>query len=382
MSRTPRRLAAPLAVALLLAGCSGSAQPTVEPTPVLVPSVSPAGEQAGRVPWDKPLAITVTNGTLRAINVRDPDGLPVEGSFSNTGWRSAASQVLPDSTYQGNAVVVDAAGRAKTIALALRTALPAHTLHAVLSPGDGKVVGVGMPVIATLDQRITSPADRALIESRLTVTSDPPVVGAWRWMSPSELHYRGPDYWAAGSTISARANLERLQLSEGTWGSGDATTSYTIGRRLIATVDVATKLMDVVQDGKLLRTVKVSTGRDKYPTKGGVHLVLEKTKLKIMDSATVGIPRKSPDGYYEKVPNSVRISYGGAFVHSADWSVRDQGVRNVSHGCVNISPADAAWFFDLVKRGDVVDIIHANAPPKLSDPGMSDWNIPFSSWHQ
>jgi hypothetical protein len=55
-------------------------------------------------------------------------------------------------------------------------------------------------------------------------------------------------------------------------------------------------------------------------------------------------------------------------------------VRNVSHGCVNISPADAAWFFDLVKRGDVVDIKNAKAPPLLSDPGMSDWNIPFSSW--
>jgi hypothetical protein len=47
---------------------------------------------------------------------------------------------------------------------------------------------------------------------------------------------------------------------------------------------------------------------------------------------------------------------------------------------VNISPSDAAWFFDLVKRGDVVNIVHAKAPPLKSDPGMSDWNIPFSQW--
>jgi lipoprotein-anchoring transpeptidase ErfK/SrfK len=153
-----------------------------------------------------------------------------------------------------------------------------------------------------------------------------------------------------------------------------------VGSRVISVVDVAAKRMTVTVDGKLVRTLKVSTGRDKYPTRGGVHLVLEKVKVEIMDSATVGIPRNAPDGYYEKVPNSVRISYGGAFVHSASWSVRDQGVRNVSHGCVNISPSDAAWFFDLVKRGDVVDIIHAKAPPLLSDPGMSDWSIPFSKW--
>ena len=380
MTTAYRRLLAALVAVLLMTACSGSDQPSTPAAPVIEPVLAPTGQTAGRVPWDKPLGLTVANGTLRAVSVVDPDGQPVEGSLSADGWRSSTAQLLPDSTYQVNAVVVDSAGHAKTVPLRAVTAPPDRSLHAVLSPGDGKVVGVGMPVILTLDHPITSLADRAAIENRLTVTTVPAITGAWRWMSPSELHYRGPDYWPAGTQITARADLRRLQLSKGTWGFGDATTDYTIGRRLIATVDVTKHVMDVVQDGKLLRTVKVSTGRDKYPTKGGVHLVLEKTKLKIMDSATVGIPRKSPDGYYEKVPNSVRISYGGAFVHSADWSVRDQGVRNVSHGCVNISPADAAWFFDLVVRGDVVDIIHSSAPPKLSDPGMSDWNIPFTSW--
>ena len=161
-------------------------------------------------------------------------------------------------------------------------------------------------------------------------------------MSPTELHYRGPAFWKHGTSITVQANLTRLRLSDGVWGSGVRSTTYTIGASMISTVDVATHTMTVVQNGTLLRTVKVSTGRAKYPTKGGVHLVLEKTKLKVMDSATVGIPRNSPAGYYEKVPFSVRISYSGEFVHSAGWSVRDQGVRNVSHGCVNISPADAS----------------------------------------
>ena len=223
-------------------------------------------------------------------------------------------------------------------------------------------------------------ADRALVVVRLAVATSPRVAGAWRWMSPTELHYRGPSYWAAGTKIKAHVNFTRLHLSDGAWGQGTRDTSYSIGKAVISTVDVAKHIMTVMIDGKLVRTVKVSTGRDKYPTKGGVHLVLEKTKLKTMDSATVCIPRKSPGGYYQKVPNSVRISYSGEFVHSAGWSVRDQGVRNVSHGCVNVSPADSAWFFDLVKRGDVVDVIHASARPKLSDPGMSDWNIPFASW--
>ena len=386
--RSHRRLiAALLAVAVLLGGGvawaiarPGHSGTPTPPAVVLDPVLETVGTTIGKVPWDKPLGLTVRNGSLRTVSVTDPDGLPFPGEVTDQGWSSAADHLLPSSTYTVLAIVADSEGHTRSVPLTAHTTPPARTLRVVLSPGDGKVVGVGMPVIATLNQTITSQADRAAIEARLTVTAVPPVAGAWRWMSPSELHYRGPDYWAAGSEITAAVDFKRLQLSGGTWGSGQGETHYSIGRKLIATVDVTAHDMKVVQDGVLLRTVKVSTGRDKYPTKGGVHLVLEKTKLKIMDSATVGIPRKSPDGYYEKVPNSVRISYGGAFVHSADWSVRDQGVRNVSHGCVNISPADAAWFFDLVKRGDVVDIIHANAPPKLSDPGMSDWNIPFAEW--
>jgi hypothetical protein len=28
----------------------------------------------------------------------------------------------------------------------------------------------------------------------------------------------------------------------------------------------------------------------------------------------------------------------------------------------------------------VVDVVSSPAPPKLSDPGMSDWNIPWEKW--
>jgi lipoprotein-anchoring transpeptidase ErfK/SrfK len=358
---------------------SPSAVPASDAAPVPTPTLVPQGLRSGAVPWDRPLSVAVSDGILRTVTATDPDGQPVAGTLSSTGWTSEGT-LLPSSTYLLSATVVDKAGKTHQLQLRPRTTAPAHLLKAVLSPGDGNVVGVGMPVIITLNRAVNGHADRQAVVDRLSVTTSRAVTGGWRWMSPTELHYRGPTYWAAGLRISVHADFNRLQLSDGTWGSGVRTTSYSVGAAIISTVDVTKHVMTVTKDGKVLRVVKVSTGRDKYPTKGGVHLVLEKTKLKIMDSATVGIPRNSPDGYYEKVPDSVRISYGGAFVHSAGWSVRDQGVRNVSHGCVNISPADAAWFFNLVKRGDVVNIVHASVGPKLSDPGMSDWNVPFTSW--
>jgi lipoprotein-anchoring transpeptidase ErfK/SrfK len=386
----PAILAGILATVLMAAGAAiwlnphgpqvvHAAETQPVPEPVLT-ALLPSGPRVA-APWDKPLTLSVIDGTLETVSVIDPDGTTLDGAaIDQVSWQSTAQSLLPAATYRITATVVDKAGESRAMTLAVHTTPAARVLHAVLSPGDGSVVGVGMPLAVTLNHPVKSPADRAALVSRLSVVTKPAVQGAWRWMDDNELHYRGPTYWTTGTTITLSSNLRRLQLSDGTWGSGIRRTTFTVGDAMISTVDVAKHVMAIRRNGKLLRIAKVSTGRDKYPTKGGVHIVLEKTRLKIMDSATVGIPRNSPDGYYEKVPFSVRISNGGAFVHAASWSVRSQGVRNVSHGCVNMSPADAEWFFGLAKRGDIVNVINAGVRPVLWDAGMSDWNIPFAEW--
>jgi len=349
------------------------------PEPVLT-VLLPNGPRMA-APWNAPLTLSVRDGRLKTVSVLDANGTELAGSVvDEVSWRSTESVLLPAATYRVTATVLDKVGDPRAMTLVVRTTPASKILHATISPGDGSVVGVGMPLAVTLDRPVTNEADRAAIVQRLNVVTKPAVQGGWRWMDDNTLHYRGPSYWKSGTTISMRANLRRLHLSDGTWGSGSRTTTYRIGDEMVSTVDVTKHVMAIRRNGKLLRVVKVSTGRDKYPTKGGVHIVLEKTKLKIMDSATVGIPRNSPDGYYEKVPFSVRISNGGAFVHAASWSVRSQGVRNVSHGCVNLSPADAEWFFGMANRGDVVNVINAGVKPVLWDAGMADWNIRFAEW--
>jgi len=107
--------------------------------------------------------------------------------------------------------------------------------------------------------------------------------------------------------------------------------------------------------------------------------VIEKTRDKLMDSSTVGIPRDSPGGYYQHVAWSVRISNSGEFVHAAPWSTGSQGRANVSHGCVNLSTANAAWFFRLTRRGDVVEVV--GSPRRPGDSfGVADWNMSWSAW--
>lgn len=55
------------------------------------------------------------------------------------------------------------------------------------------------------------------------------------------------------------------------------------------------------------------------------------------------------------------------------------GQANTSHGCVNVSEADAAWMMDYTLIGDPVEI--TGTPEQVSwGNGWGDWNIPFDEW--
>ncbi len=72
----------------------------------------------------------------------------------------------------------------------------------------------------------------------------------------------------------------------------------------------------------------------------------------------------------------MRLSNSGIFAHSAPWSVADQGVRNVSHGCINMPPDQAQWFYDNFRYGDIVQVT-GTSTPLAPDDGYGDWNIPW-----
>jgi lipoprotein-anchoring transpeptidase ErfK/SrfK len=342
------------------------------PTPVLAAgSTGPDGLQ----PWAAPLRVVVTDGELRDVVALGPADEPVAGALDDGGWSSRGG-LLPSSVYRVTATVVDTGGQERKRPLVVRTSAPERVLTASLSPGDDAVVGVGQPVTVKLDGPVRDVGARRALVERLRVTSTPSVVGAWRWMNDQELHWRPAELWPAGTTVDVRVDLERLALPDGTWGSGLRTTRFRTGDAVVSTVDVAAHTMTVTRNGEVLRVMKASTGRPEFPTRGGTHLVLEKNARRVMDSDTVGLP----GAYRLEVDWAVRLTYSGTFTHSAPWSVPDQGVRNVSHGCINLAPADAQWFYELARRGDVVQVVGTDVPPKPDDPGSADWNLTFDEW--
>ena len=111
-------------------------------------------------------------------------------------------------------------------------------------------------------------------------------------------------------------------------------------------------------------------------TSSGAHVVMEKAEVVKMRP---DLPKTDPLYYEENVPYAVRFTSSGLYVHWADWSAYDQGVRNVSHGCINMSPNDAVWFFNNFSYGDIVDVRNTGKAQELTD-GVGDWCLTWEAW--
>jgi len=388
--RVPAMVAAAVvAVALVVAGVvalggdggrnaakgSGGGNGQAQAAPVRL-TVTPR-DKATKVGLDTRAKVVAEGGRLRAVKVTASGGRRLAGKLDTDGrsWTSTGA-LAPATRYRVVADAVDDAGSPTREQTTFTTLAPRAELRAAIMPLDGETVGVGLPIGVWFNQPVS---DRAAVERRLQVTSSKEVTGAWHWFNDREVHYRPRSYWPAGAKVTLRARLAGTDAGDGLWGVADRTVSFRIGERRVSVVDVRTHRMKVTSGGRTLRVLPVSTGREKYPTTNGVHFVVEKNAVKLMDSSTVGIPRNSPAGYYQKVAWSVRISNSGEFVHAAPWSTGSQGRANVSHGCVNLSTANAAWYFRLTRRGDVVEVRGSPKRPGTSF-GVADWNMSWSRW--
>ncbi|HKP40956.1 L,D-transpeptidase [Mycobacterium sp.] len=225
------------------------------------------------------------------------------------------------------------------------------------NPTNGSMVGVAKPIYINFARPI---ADRAMAEQAIHISSVPPVPGRFYWTSDSQVRWRPQDFWPANTVVNIDA--------------GGTKSSFRTGDSLVATVDNSTHQMQIMRNGKLEKTFPVSMGKTGHDTPNGTYYVLEKFPDIVMDSATYGVPSDSPDGYKVHVKLAVRIDNLGNFVHSAPWSVADQGKRNVSHGCINISPENAQWFYDNFGSGD--PIVVKNSVGTYNKPdGASDWQM-------
>jgi lipoprotein-anchoring transpeptidase ErfK/SrfK len=376
------------------AGTGGAGQPSAAPT--TSPPAAPArlvitprnGTDDQSV--TAPVTVRAVGGTVSTVSLRNEEGKLVTGTFNSdrTAWTS--TQPLGyDKRYALAAVAANADGRTTRTTSAFSTVTPRTLTLPYLFPGgpDGpSTVGVGQPVKVRFDEDI---ADKSAAEKALTVTTSPKVAGAWHWFSDREVHWRPRHYWTPGTRVTVKAIVYGVAVGNGIYGQQDVSTSFRIGQSKIFTINDKTHTGVIKINGKTTRTVPVSMGRGGsytvdgqtiyFTTQSGAHIVQEKYPVKRMTSASYGLPKDTPLGYDEKISLAVRISSDGEFVHSAPWSVWAQGKQNVSHGCVNISPANAQYFYDNFSWGDIVDIKNTGVDLPFA-PTYNEWGVSWAKW--
>jgi lipoprotein-anchoring transpeptidase ErfK/SrfK len=227
------------------------------------------------------------------------------------------------------------------------------------NPVSGSTVGVGEPIIINFGRPI---ADRPMAEQAIHISSTPPVPGKFYWLTPTQVRWRPLSFWPAHTAVhvDAAGTME----------------DFRTGDQLIATADDATHQLTVTRNGTVEKTIPMSMGMAAggHQTPNGTYYVLDKKAKVVMDSSTYGVPVNSTWGYKVNVQNAVQFDNSGDYVHSAPWSVDDQGKRDVSHGCINISPSNAQWFFDNFGSGDPIVVKNSVGTYSKND-GSNDWQL-------
>jgi lipoprotein-anchoring transpeptidase ErfK/SrfK len=309
------------------------------------------------------ISVTVAGGTITDVTAQ-ADGQAVAGDkgAGGTSWHTRWA-LLTDTRYTVRATATDTEGRSVTEKSTFMTLSPSKTFSTTIFEGAGKTYGVGMPIILTFSAPIT---DKRAVERSLQIWTSDRVVGAWYWDGDQTLYFRPRNYWPANTTVRFVGHLDGVDGGHGVYGVHTLTQNFKIGRSLIAVAGTRTHHVQIYLDGKLFGNWPISTGKVGDDTPNGTYLTMDKSNPEEM----IG------PGYDILVPWSVRFTLSGDFMHDAFWSVGEQGFTNVSHGCVNMSPANAETYYKMALQGDPVTV---TGSPQAGRWG-NGWTVWFLGW--
>ncbi len=115
------------------------------------------------------------------------------------------------------------------------------------------------------------------------------------------------------------------------------------GRAIV--VSVSQQRIYAFENGALVRTHLVSTGRAQTPTVLGDYRVYVKYTADDMSG---------PDYFLPQVPYTMYF-YQGYAIHGTYW--HNSFGRPMSHGCVNLPVDEARWFFDFASVGTPIRVV-------------------------
>jgi LysM repeat protein len=127
-------------------------------------------------------------------------------------------------------------------------------------------------------------------------------------------------------------------------GGGGSTSTGSISGRWID-VDLSSQTVRAYQGNVVVQSMVVSTGISRYPTPVGRFRIYSKYP---------SVNMSGPGYYLPGVPHTM-FFYKGYALHGTYW--HSNFGRPMSHGCINLTRADAAWLYSWAGVGTQV-VIH------------------------
>ncbi|MFL9683959.1 Ig-like domain-containing protein [Streptomyces sp. KL110A] len=328
----------------------------------------------------KPVSVTAAGGTFSSVTVTDAEGGRLAGKSAEGGARwTSDRKAAPGTSYTVEAVTRTAGGKETTTRSTFTTPEAERVNKLTLAPGKNTTVGIGQPLSIVFDRPVTRKAD---VERQLKVTTSNGTEGSWGWVTDysgrDRVDWRPREYWKPGTKVTLEADLNGTDSGDG-WFVRDYRTGFTIGAAQVVKVDLDTKRLALVKDGRTVRTIPVSGGTpggDKRSWRGTAVLMAKEGTIN-MNSETVGLG----DAYDKMVDYSMRLTWSGMYAHAAPWNAGNFGRANRSSGCIGMSDADAASFYASVHVGDPFEIKGADTKGVVAEGnGYGAWNLSWADW--
>ncbi len=386
-----------LAGALALTGCSSkphwvdaggkpattspSTAPATDEGPA--PTVTSPADGASDVPAGTQIAYSAPDGATTAVTLTAADGSVIAGGagYDPSTW-VPAKQLAYGEQYTAKITSTGTSGKSASTSISFTTMAKPATLTRVQSwLGDNMVYGSAVPIVLTFDH-VVGDNERAAVQKRLSVATTPAQVGAWSWISATEIHWRPQVNWKAGSKFFVNVQTGGVFMGNGYYGADDLTVAASISAHPMTIVDDdTTHLLSVYVDGKVVHRYPASMGKKSTPSSSGNLVIMSRRPSEEFDSSlgTGGTPVSAPGGYKELVQFTMRLTWSGQYIHAAPWSVADQGKRDVSHGCTNISLSNAQWLYNNSVVG--VPVLVKGTPVHVAPGnGWTDWDVSWATY--
>jgi len=249
-------------------------------------------------------------------------------------------------------------------------------------PGAASTVGIAQPISLVFDRPVKN---RAEVEKQLRITTSNDTEGSWGWLTDwsgqDRVDWRPKAYWKPGTKVTLNADLNGTDSGTGGWFVRDYTTTFIIGAQQIVKVDLDSHQLTLQRDGETVRRIPVSGGTpggDKRSWRGTAVLMAKEGTIN-MNSETVNLG----NAYNKMVDHSMRLTWSGMYAHAAPWNAPYFGKANHSSGCIGMSDANAAWFYDQVRPGDPFEITGKDTKGVVAPGnGFGAWNLSWAEWQQ